>query len=239
MTDCFDPTSLRLLKDPHKIKRKKVLKKIGSHLEENQNKIVPWMSVKTDNFNFIKIVDVIGKTKRFNENSLFFMNSAAVRLTGEYLNRCRMNAIRNWQVFFPIPFAAYNPDLIYDKNKNEYPPEEIEIKAAAGHFDIYDYDNSCFYFDDYSKARAKLRTDYKLDMYGMFIEKSDVHVFRAVEASLKRTWILKECKNFNVDNEMKSFLTKMSVADRFCVRSNAEGLAPRSVLGTKLYPEPN
>ena len=39
MTDCFDPTSLRLLKDPHKIKRKKVLKKIGSHLKDNQNKI--------------------------------------------------------------------------------------------------------------------------------------------------------------------------------------------------------
>jgi len=51
MSDCLDPTSLRLLKDPHKIKRKKILKKIHSYLEEN-DKIIPDIEIES----FEKIV---------------------------------------------------------------------------------------------------------------------------------------------------------------------------------------
>jgi len=215
--------------------------------QDGQKKIIPWMSVKTDNFNYIKIVDVISRTKRFPEDSLFFLNSVAVRITTEYLNRCRMNTINGYQVFFPIPFSSFNPDLIYDKTKAKgetgAPPENanlnIEIKATTGHFDIYSYDEVCFYHADYINARAKLKNDSDDDIYGMFIEKSDLHVFRAVEASLKRVWLLKNCKNLNSDGEMRRYLSrKVPASEKYCVRSNAEGLAPRAVLGSKIYPEP-
>ena len=36
-----------------------------------------------------------------------------------------------WQAFFPVPFAQYNKDVAPEAK------EDIEVKAAAGHFDIY------------------------------------------------------------------------------------------------------
>jgi len=215
-------------------------KKYPSVDKTDNKKRIPWMSVKTDNYNSIKIVDVISKTKRFPPESLFFLSSVAVRITGEYLNRCRMNTISNWQVFFPIPFSAFNPDLIYDASKNETPPKNIEIKANSGHFDIYSYDDICFYHSDYSKARNLMKSDNEDDIYGMFVEKSDLHVFRAVEAALKRVWLLRDCKAADgFDKTFSSFRNPSIPASvKYCERSNAEGLAPRAVLGTKIYPEP-
>ena len=36
-----------------------------------------------------------------------------------------------WQAFFPVPFAQYNSEIAPEAK------EDIEVKAAAGHFDIY------------------------------------------------------------------------------------------------------
>jgi len=38
-----------------------------------------------------------------------------------------------WQAFFPVPFAQYNSEIAPEAK------EDIEVKAAAGHFDIYRY----------------------------------------------------------------------------------------------------
>ena len=36
-----------------------------------------------------------------------------------------------WQSYFPVPFSQYNKEISPDVK------EEIEVKAATGHFDIY------------------------------------------------------------------------------------------------------
>ena len=92
-------------------------------------------------------MDVIVRTKKFATDSLFFLTSAHANVSGDMLNRCRMNAITGklsklingnylmiiigWQAFFPVPFAQYNSEIAPEAK------EDIEVKAAAGHFDIY------------------------------------------------------------------------------------------------------
>ena len=70
-----------------------------------------------------------------------------------------------------MPFAQYNKDVAPEAK------EEIEVKAAAGHFDIYrfydvlllslissfSFDEACFYHIDYMTARSKLSGERKTD----------------------------------------------------------------------------
>ena len=40
-----------------------------------------------------------------------------------------------WQAFFPVPFSQYNKEVAPEAK------DDIEVKAAAGHFDIYRFVN--------------------------------------------------------------------------------------------------
>lgn len=79
-----------------------------------------------------------------------------------------------WQAFFPVPFAQYNKEVAPEAK------DDIEVKAAAGHFDIYrfakiilifwlvnsiffSFDEACFYHIDYMTARSKLSGERKTD----------------------------------------------------------------------------
>lgn len=147
-------------------------------------------------------------------------------ISGDMLNRCRMNAITGWQAFFPVPFAQYNSEIAPEAK------EDIEVKAAAGHFDIYSFDEACFYHIDYMTARSKFSGEQKvedvdsIDLYELFLSSSDLHVFRAVEPALRRRWTLRECS----EKKGNQFFDQ-------CERSNAEGLGTRTQLAMALFPE--
>jgi hypothetical protein len=193
---------------------------------EPKSKIIPWMSIKTDIPSQLRIMDVIVRTKKFATDSLFFLTSAHANVSGDMLNRCRMNAITGWQAFFPVPFAQYNSEIAPEAK------EDIEVKAAAGHFDIYSFDEACFYHIDYMTARSKFSGEQKvedvdsIDLYELFLSSSDLHVFRAVEPALRRRWTLRECS----EKKGNQFFEQ-------CERSNAEGLGTRTQLAMALFPE--
>ena len=83
-----------------------------------------------------------------------------------------------------------------------------------------------------------MRTDSETDLHGLFVEKTEIHVFQAVEAALRRAWILKQCPNPKTSMLAPYGVDSIPASIKYCERSNAEGLAPRSVLGAKIYPEP-
>lgn len=57
-----------------------------------------------------------------------------------------MNTINQYQIFSPIPFVAYHPDIIYtDDNKHI----EVDINHNYGRYDEYNYNNIAFYVKDY------------------------------------------------------------------------------------------
>nr|CAB3230711.1 chondroitin sulfate glucuronyltransferase-like [Phallusia mammillata] len=201
--------------------------------DESNSKLIPWVSIKTEIPCQLKIMDVVAK--KYSTDSLFMLTSVAANMNLNFLNRCRMNTIQGWQAFFPIPFSQYNPDIVL---KNAPVPEQIDITPSNGHFDIYSFDEVCFYNSDYMGSKTKMvasmgdrNTDNTdavetVDIYDMFVKYSQLHVFRAVEPQLTRRYIHRNCNSRNGD----------AIYQR-CDRSNAEGLASRTQLAMELFPD--
>ncbi|KAK4877945.1 hypothetical protein RN001_010451 [Aquatica leii] len=116
-------------------------------------------------------------------------------ITTEFLNRVRMNTVNNFQVFSPIPFRQYNPNVTHI--------DVFDVKKAVGHFDHEEYRYIAFYGKDYVTARKKsqqevplIRTDNDIvrimnttssgNVFELFVKYSNnLHCMRATEKDLK------------------------------------------------------
>ncbi|KAJ8282303.1 hypothetical protein COCON_G00048220 [Conger conger] len=188
---------------------------------------IPWISVKTEAPSQIKIMDII--SKKHPVDTLFFVASVNTNVNSEFLNRCRMNSIGSWQVFFPIHFQDFNPDVAYH---NQQPPANIDLVKDAGHFDRSGFDEACFYNSDYMATRTRMASDVQeneelletLDIYDMFIKYSSLHVFRAVEPALHQKYRYQAC-NPRLSEDIY----------HRCVQSNLESLGSRTQLAMLLF----
>ncbi|XP_069083300.1 chondroitin sulfate synthase 2 [Pleurodeles waltl] len=201
--------------------------KIAEYERKYSNIKIPWISVKADAPSQIKIMDII--SKKHPVDTLFFVAGVNSEVNSEFLNRCRMNTINSWQVFFPIHFQGYNPTVAYHGQQH---PSNIELVRDAGRFDRDVFDEACFYNADYMAARTKMATDVQeneeiletLDIYDMFVKYSNLHVFRAVEPALLQKYRQRTC-NPRLSEEIY----------HRCVQSNLEGLGSRSQLAMLLF----
>ncbi|RVE57752.1 hypothetical protein OJAV_G00202270 [Oryzias javanicus] len=188
---------------------------------------IPWISVKTETPAPIKFMDII--SKKHPVDTLFFLAQVSTNVNAEFLNRCRMNSINNWQVFFPIHFQEFNADVAYH---NQPRPATVDLVKDAGHFDRRSFDEACFYNSDYMATRSRMVADVQenedllegLDVYDMFVKYSGLHVFRAVEPALHQQYRYQPC-NPKLSEEIY----------HRCVQSNLEGLGSRSQLAMLLF----
>nr|XP_061810149.1 chondroitin sulfate glucuronyltransferase-like isoform X2 [Nerophis lumbriciformis] len=186
---------------------------------------IPWISVKTEVPSQVKLMDVISKKHPL--DTLFFLTSVWTEVNGDFLNRCRMNAISSWQVFFPVHFQEFSPALI------QQPSASTNADSLRdGHFDRRVFDEACFYNTDYMSTRTKMAADAldneelleSMDVYDVFVRYSGLHVFRAVEPALVQKYVLRQCNpRFSEDIYHR------------CVLSNLEGLGSRSHLAMALF----
>ncbi|XP_062354376.1 chondroitin sulfate synthase 2 isoform X2 [Cinclus cinclus] len=188
---------------------------------------IPWISVKTDAPSQIKVMDII--SKKHPVDTLFFVAGVGTEVTTDFLNRCRMNTINNWQVFFPIHFQGYNPAIAYH---NQVPPTTLDLLRDMGRFDRDVFHEACFYNADYMAARTRMAGDVQenediletLDIYDMFIKYSNLHVFRAVEPALLQHYRHQAC-NPRLSEDIY----------HRCVQSSLEGVGSRSQLAMVLF----
>ncbi|XP_035532692.1 chondroitin sulfate synthase 2 [Morone saxatilis] len=188
---------------------------------------IPWISVKTETPSQIKFMDII--SKKHPVDTLFFLAKANTDINSEFLNRCRMNSINNWQVFFPIHFQDYKPDVAYH---NQQQPVTVDLIKDAGHFDRRSFEEACFYNSDYMATRTRMVADVQeneeiletLDIFDMFVKYSGLHVFRAVEPALHQQYIYQAC-NPRLSEDIY----------HRCVQGNLEGLGSRSQLAMLLF----
>ncbi|XP_054644173.1 chondroitin sulfate synthase 2 [Dunckerocampus dactyliophorus] len=188
---------------------------------------IPWISVKTETPSQIKFMDII--SKKHPVDTLFLLAGVNTNINAEFMNRCRMNSINNWQVFFPIHFQDYNPDVAYH---NQPHPATVDLVKDSGHFDRWSFDEACFYNADYMATRTKMVEDVQeneeiletLDIYDMFIKYSGLHVFRAVEPALHQSYRYQTC-NPRLSEDIY----------HRCVQSNLEGLGSRSKLAMLMF----
>lgn len=188
---------------------------------------IPWISVKTEVPSQVKLMDIV--SKKHPVDTLFFLASVWTEINMEFLNRCRMNTISNWQVFFPVHFQEFNPALVY---RGEQTASSSTDFLRDGHFDRHSFAEACFYNSDYMTARTKLAADILdrdevlegMEVFDVFLHYSGLHLFRAVEPGLVQKYALRSC-NPRLSEELY----------HRCVLSNLEGLASRSHLAMALF----
>lgn len=201
-----------------------VLKSMISYYESkymNGARIV-WSAETTSSPSKIALMDSI--SKKFSAESLFLLCTVGMELSIDYLNRIRMNTIANWQVYFPIGFWQYKPNLVFEEKPY---PTVIEISRDTGHFDANAYDHASFYNSDYIAARQRMReagASVDVGLFKMFLLYHDAHVFRAVEPALLHRYHERICKP-----------TSDEEAYHRCLVSRSEGLASRSQLAMLIF----
>ena len=148
-------------------------------------------------------------------------------LTSHYLNRVRMNTLKGKQVFFPMGFWQYKPNLIY--NKKPY-PTSVELGQRLGSFSTSSFEHSSFYTSDYKMARKILTPEQARSgtIFSMFTAYQNFHVFRAVEPNLKLRWMKITC-----------LPTLTDLAYQECLTRNSEGLASQHHLALLIYEKQN
>ncbi|XP_006037140.1 chondroitin sulfate glucuronyltransferase [Alligator sinensis] len=204
------------------------VKAMVAELEKRYTEVkIPWISVKTEVPSQVKLMDIV--SKKHPVDTLFFLASVWTEVSMEFLNRCRMNTISNWQVFFPVHFQEFNPALVY---RGEQASSSSADVLRDGRFDRHAFAEACFYNSDYMAARTKLAADIldrdevleSMEVFDVFLRYSGLHLFRAVEPGLVQKYALRSC-NPRLSEELY----------HRCVLSNLEGLASRSHLAMALF----
>ena len=122
---------------------------------------------------------------------LLFLADIHVDFSHQFLERCRMNAIENRQVYFPAVFSPYNPSEFYkDRLLHPY-AVRFKINSDQGTWMHENFHLACIYNYDLEKAlesgRGVKERDWSLvDL--VLRQGQGLEVFRAVEPGLVNLW---------------------------------------------------
>lgn len=145
-----------------------------------------------------KVLDHV--SKRLAHDTLIFYASFCVEFQADFLNRIRLNTVLNSQVFFPIPFSSYMPNIVY---ANRPFPADTELSKNYGYFNADSFLFASFYNADYMGMRNS--TQGHKDLYDLFASNKRLHLLRATDQSLICRWseTNHECNRLTNENEMK------------------------------------
>ncbi|XP_018431384.1 PREDICTED: chondroitin sulfate glucuronyltransferase-like, partial [Nanorana parkeri] len=182
--------------------------------------------VRTEMASQVGLMDVV--SKKHPMDTLFLVLSVWSEVTGEALNRCRMNAISAWQVFSPVHYQEYNPDV--SRHSSSPPPPSSDF-LRDGHFDRLSSSEFCFYNSDFMAARNRMAAEVQeeedgagIELLELFLMHSELHVFRALEPALVQRFSLRRCSTLQSGERYHQ-----------CVISNLESLGSRLHLASALF----
>lgn len=91
--------------------------------------------------------------------TLLFICNPFTEIYPDVLNRVRINTISGWQLFSPIPFAEYNPDVSFPGlTRNEV----LNISTNQGFYDVQDTQHISFYMADYLSGKNAKHSKIRL-----------------------------------------------------------------------------
>lgn len=185
----------------------------------------------------ITVLDAPGKFARgvgldfgighFKENQLLFLVDVDLDISTDFLQRCRLNTIRDKQVYFPVFFKLYNPDFV---NKYHRGNSSLLITRHRGHWAHYSYGMVCLFASDYQRSGGfdtsmKGWGEEDIDLLNK-VTKSGLEVFRAPDPGLIHIWHRKVCDRDTVTNPLSY---------EHCLQSKGENLADRVELSQYVF----
>jgi hypothetical protein len=142
-------------------------------------------------------------SKKVNKDELVILVESCVEIQSDFLNRVRLNTIKGTQVFFPIPFKQYMPNIVYPTKPF---PVDVEINKNYGFFNMHSFDYVAYFNSDYLSNRKYFIRDvlksnlkekdygkinlenYVDDLYELFSVNKQLNILRATDQSLKCRW---------------------------------------------------
>lgn len=168
---------------------------------------VAWLSIRlpvkseiiSDSVLRFAVID-LGLRKVGTDCLILVLDSGTI-IDADFLNRVRMNTISNFQIFSPIPFKLFDPNLI----ESELINRKLDVHKSSGKFDSNEYRYISFYGKDYVNARLKsqalipiirndrdikslteIKISSKWNIFRLFIKFSEgIHSMRATDHGLK------------------------------------------------------
>ncbi len=154
---------------------------------------------------------------------LLFLADIHIDVSMQFLERCRMNAIEDKQVYFPSAFNPYDPSEFYQE-KLKYPfATKFQISADRGSWMRDNFHIACLYNYDLMKVFGDGR-----DMAGeeedgagrnwrlvdKLVEENGVSIFRSVEPGLVHLWQdgCKEADSQSLEERYCKHLKRLSLA---------------------------
>ena len=157
-------------------------------------------------------------------NSLIFLTNPYVDIESDFLNRCRLNVIEKIQIFFPIAFYQYHPQIITQTHRMTN-NSTIELHKSHGWFNSYAFDHMGFYMNDYIKLKKSILSHNislsSRHLYDLFVQLTDIHILRAPDQSLRVHYHPIKCDSIKQSN---------SIEYNRCLMQKEKGLASRSQL---------
>lgn len=215
---------------------------LAEKYKKNQSKI-SWLSVRLPiNISSIELEPLVKIAvtdlcvRKFSPESLILFVETGIRLRLDYLNRVRMNTISQYQVFCPIPFFEFHPDI---GHMNDVKHVDTDINRNHGRYDERNYNNIAFYAKDYNAMRRTVETSIPIahsdkdipsllklsqnipvtSLFEMFVSFSNVHILHAIEPALKIKY-----KNINCSSTCNNDVYEA------CVKSKSLNLGRHSQL---------
>ena len=162
---------------------------MGYQSKYKAQKTIKWMRVTVGSLYRASFAVMDAVSARLQSDSLVVVGSVGMSVAVEYLNRVRLNTIIGQQVFFPIGYWSFKPNLVSD-----HPPSKsakIPLNSKSGHYDKDQYSHSSFYISDYLFARNQMRDAVRAtlkdtrELFDMFLNFHTLHVLRAIEPELR------------------------------------------------------
>ncbi|XP_070543618.1 chondroitin sulfate synthase 1-like [Ptychodera flava] len=141
------------------------------------------------------------------------------------LYRCRENAIKGKQVYFPIIFSQYDPKFVQNTTANNHGPEsKLIISDTVGFFRDFAYGMLCAYRKDIINVGGfDLSIDgwglEDLDLYNKFLH-SNLTIFRSFDVDLIHKYHEKYC-----DPKLSVRQYKMCIGSKSIVIANTVQLS--------------
>jgi hypothetical protein len=189
--------------------------------QPNANNKIMMKSVEI-NYATIKEIDLYDVIiSDFSASTLVSIATPGMELELDYINRIRMNTIVGVQIFSPISYWQYKPNLAYDQKPY---PDMVELNQKYGHFDALSFVDCSFYVSDFQKARRSLTAlEVKsFSLVSMFLKYQKLHIFRAAEPSLKYRWQNITCSRASLQRD-------------HCVERQHQHLATRAQMAKLLF----
>ena len=150
-------------------------------------------------------------SKEFHTYELLFLADIHIDFSMQFLERCRMNAIENKQVFFPAVFNPYDPDEFY-KSRILYPhATKFQTSSDKGNWMHESYHIACVYNYDLLEVLRTEPADQNQDnmsLLDLFIQFGELTIFRSVEPGLVHLW-QDGCKEEDLGKTEKSLCEKL------------------------------